>query len=437
MYLYFKIFFYSALILIFISCKSGDDGISPDNNVRGENVPGLESDNPKIAEIVDKVSLDSLENYVNVLQEFFTRHTNSDTMYDTRGIGAARRWIYSKFLASKEKSAENITVYYDDFEQQILGLSRLHRNVLYRQEGSAFPGRIFIVGAHYDSRTVDRDDFESYAPGANDDGSGVAAVLELARILSGHTFKSTIILACFTGEEQGLYGSRHLAGRYNELGYNVEGMIGVDMIGNTVGGSGVLSDNTVRCFSQGPNDSKHRQLARFYKLQGEAYLEDFTINLIEAIDRPGRGGDHMAFVENDFTAIRITDPEDNMAHQHNPYDTMEYMDMEYLKKNVTIIAAVMAGLADSPLQISVDTVEEIGEQSVKVSWEVPSENEIKEFLIALRRSTHTFYDTLISAGLTSDYTLDKSENTIYVSLSAVDKENNESIFSPELIINKH
>jgi len=307
------------------------------------------SGNSKINSIMNSVSQDSLLSYVTTLQNFHTRHTNSDTLSETIGIGAARRWIFSKYLINQHLDLANINVSYDEFEKGIRSAPvKLHKNVIYTQTGTEFPDRIFLIGAHMDSRNANNDDAEIFAGGANDDGSGTAALIELARIFSTFTFRSTIMLVAFTGEDQGLHGSTNLANKFVVDGTNLEGMITLDVFGNSIGLSGNVNDTSVRVFSDGPENSKHRVFATYIKAQGEANLENFTVSFIPAIDRPGRGGDHIPFTNNGFTSARLTEPEDNSDHQHNDFDTVEFMDFPYLTKNVKIIAAVLAGLADAP-----------------------------------------------------------------------------------------
>ena len=172
--------------------------------------------------------------------------------------------------------------------------------------------------------------------------------LELARVLSQFTFKSTIMLVAVTGEEQGLHGSTNLAEKFAKSATNIEAMITLDVIGNSSARSGNVNDTSVRVFSEGPVNSKHRLFASFIKAQGEANIDDFFVNFIPERDRGGRRGDHIPFSDNGFTSARLTEPEDNSDHQHNDFDTVEFMDFPYLTKNVKLIAAVLAGLADAP-----------------------------------------------------------------------------------------
>jgi len=271
----------------------------------------------KINNIINNVSGDMLQEYITALENFHTRHTNSDTVSETRGIGAARRWIFSKYLENVVNSPANVAVSYDEFVKEINGPEKLHKNVVYTQTGTEFPDRIFLVSGHMDSRNRDNGDAEGFAGGANDDGSGTAATIELARVLSQHTFRSTIILVAVTGEEQGLHGSRNLAEKFVRDGTNLEAMITLDVIGNSTARNGNVNDTSVRVFSVSPVNSKHRLFASYIKAQGEANSDNFTVNFIPARDRGGRSGDHLPFAQNGFTSARLTEPEDNMDHQHN------------------------------------------------------------------------------------------------------------------------
>ncbi|MFC1729419.1 M20/M25/M40 family metallo-hydrolase [candidate division KSB1 bacterium] len=335
-------------VFMFIYCSDSPDYIVVSPGVEDIQYPIIEGVQ-KVIDIVDAVSEQSLRDNLTVLQDFYTRHTNSDTVSETRGIGAARRWIFSQFENSIQENPSLIEVWYDAFEQQInSGPLKLHKNVIYEQRGTEYPDRIFLAGAHMDSRNGNNADSEGFAPGANDDGSGTAAILELARILSGYTFKSTIMLVAFTGEEQGLHGSRHLAERFVAESVNIEGMIAVDMIGNSVGEMGNSDDSSARVFSQEPAYSIHRLLAAYVKVQGETYTDDFTVRLIPSIDRPGRGGDHITFTQSGFASVRLTESIENYDHQHNTEDIADYINFPYFTKNVKILAAVLAGLADAP-----------------------------------------------------------------------------------------
>lgn len=389
------------------------------------------SDNPQIANIVSLISADSIRSYVETLANFHTRNTNSDTVSMTEGIGAARRWIFDRFKSISRMANDRLQVSYHDFTDVICGGSGLHRNVIALLPGTVTPDIQIVVGGHYDSRTTDRCDDLSFAPGANDDGSGVAGVIELARVMSQYNFASTIVFAAFTGEEQGLFGSRHYATEANFAGDKIIAMITNDIIGNIEGGSGTIDSVRVRCFSDDPNESPHRQLARYAKMQGEAYLNNFTVEMILARDRPGRGGDHLAFYENGFTAIRFTEPEDNLTRQHNPNDLIDFMSFTYCRKVVQINAALLANLAGAPQSPAGLEIESTLVDRFKISWEAQPG---LEYILALRGAESSEYDTLIYAGQDSQIEISDIEHGTFASLAAIDNKNDESLFSNEILV---
>jgi hypothetical protein len=208
--------------------------------------------------------------------------------------------------------------------------------------------RILHINGHYDSISSPRSDAEGFAPGANDDGSGTIALLEMARVLSKYTFYNTIMLAAVTGEEFGLYGSTHIAAMAKKENWNIEGVIANDMIANINGGDG-RSDNTMlRCFSQGPAESLSRNFALYLFGISENYVPDLTLKMIFRLDRFGRGGDHSPFVRQGFAGVRFTEPYENYAIQHSPYDTPENMSFEYFTRTTKLNAALAAYWANSP-----------------------------------------------------------------------------------------
>ncbi|MFQ5708064.1 MAG: M20/M25/M40 family metallo-hydrolase [bacterium] len=403
----------------------------------GADLVMLEADNPKITDIVEQVDLDSLKSTIATLVGFFTRHTNSDTLSETEGIGAARRWVFNKFQNISQENGGRLKVSFHTFEATIRGVTGRHRNVVAELPGTVTPEKKYLVSGHLDSRNRDLDDAVNFAPGANDDGSGVAAVLELARIFSQFEFESTVIFVAFTGEEEGLFGSRALARALRQENVDIAGMVTNDIIGNIVGGSGKVDSLSVRCFSDEPTDSPSRQLARYIKAQGEAYLPGFTVNLIPNRDRPGRGGDHFGFNEQGYPAARLTEPEDNLQHQHNMDDLPEFMAFSYFTRVVKVNAAYLASLADAPkiplnVQVSV-----LADGQRKITWDQPQPEKVVDYLVAFRSPGAVNYEGLISAGNVNEFLLDSnrvSSFPIYVSISAVDRAANESVFSKEVLI---
>lgn len=187
------------------------------------------------------------------------------------------------------------------------------------------------------------------APGANDDGSGTAVVLELARVMSQYEFDHTLVFVAFTGEEQGLWGSYHLAKRAVEEGWQVGGMITNDIVGNTHGSEGQRENGYVRCFSPDPEDGPSRHFARFAKKQVEFFVPEMHVEMVFRLDRFGRGGDHRPFTENGFAGSRFTEPHEFFARQHTAEDRLDYVDFDYIARVARVNAATLASLADAPL----------------------------------------------------------------------------------------
>lgn len=393
---------------------------------------GLSADNALVQAIVAAISADSLRHFVETLVNFRTRHSVSDTVSSDSGIGGARNWLFRKLTGFSQRSGGRFEVFFDDFVPTICGETRLQRNVVGRLPGTANPERLIIVSGHYDSRTVNRCDGASFAPGANDDGSGTAAVLELARVMSAFEFDATLLFIVFAGEEQGLFGSRHYAAQARARGDQIIAMVTNDVIGNVVGGSGRVDSTSVRCFSEEPMDSPHRQLARYIKLQGEAYVAEFTVNTIPARDRPGRGGDHFAFVEQGFTAARLTEPEDNLDRQHNPNDLPAFMSFSYLRRVTQVNAAYLASLANAPAAPRSLAAERLDASRYRLDWSAAAV-EGNSYLIALRHPQAVAYDSLLVAGQRTEVILQITGPTA-VSLAAVDSGGNESLFSSEILL---
>ncbi|MCI0691625.1 M20/M25/M40 family metallo-hydrolase [candidate division KSB1 bacterium] len=392
----------------------------------------LSADNAEIQRLLDAISADSLRSYVASLAGFETRHSISDTVSSAKGIGAARRWLRQKLQNFSRASGGRLQVYYDDFTTTICGVTALQRNVVARLPGTVSPERQILVSGHYDSRTTERCDGQGFAPGANDDASGTAGVLELARVLSRHQFEATILFVAFTGEEQGLFGSRHYAAAARQRGDNLIAMATNDIIGNICGGSGTIDSTGVRCFSDDPMSSPHRQLARYVKLQAGPYVTNFTVRLILARDRPGRGGDHFAFNEQGYTAVRFTEPEDNLDQQHNPNDLIRFMSFSYHRKVVQVNAAFIASLALAPATPNGVTSEKLGVGRYRLRWNQSTDG--AKYLVALRQSASVSYDILFDAGSKTEVTLSDVAAPVYVSVAAVDAQQNESLFSAETLL---
>jgi hypothetical protein len=384
---------------------------------------------PEIKKMVSEVSSENMEATVKKLVSFGTRHTLSDTKSSTRGIGAAQRWVKSEFDNYAKASNGRLTSGIDYFTikadgRRIKNDSQLG-NVMATLKGTdATDDRVLIISGHLDSRATDVMDSTIDAPGANDDGSGVAAMMELAKIMCKREFPFTIIFVAVVGEEQGLYGAKYLADKAKNQNWNVIAMINNDMIGNSLSSGTQLRDNTqVRVFSETipyleteaeakirkstnrDNDSPSRQLARYIKTVTNQYVEQLDIKLVYRNDRFLRGGDHTPFSQNGFTAIRYCEMNENFDHQHQTVrkenniqygDLPEFMDFEYMKKVACSNLATLSNLAWSPKapkNVGIE-VKEVTNFSV-LNWNKPDGKPIYGYNILIRETSSPIWEKSI------------------------------------------
>jgi hypothetical protein len=339
------------------------------------------AEDPEIKKMISEIKAENLEATIHKLVSFGTRHTLSDTKSKTKGIGAAQQWVKSEFDKAALESNGRLTSTIDYFTVKADGkritVDSQLGNVMATLKGTdPNDNRVLIISGHLDSRVSDVMNVKSNAPGANDDGSGVAAVIELAKVMSKRSFSATIIFVAVTGEEQGLYGARHLAEFAKESKWNIIAMLNNDMIGNSLSSGTNLRDNTqIRVFSETipfletedeakmrkaisrDNDSPSRLLARYIKTVTEQYVDQLKVKLVYRNDRFLRGGDHTPFSQNGFTAVRFCEMNENFDHQHQDLrtentikygDLPEFMDFDYLRKNTCSNLATLASLAWSP-----------------------------------------------------------------------------------------
>ena len=329
------------------------------------------------AALVAPVSADELHATIAKLISFGTRHTLSDPTSDSRGIGAARRWVKSRFEQISADCAGCLTT---ATPSQVFTAERIPKttevmDVLAIQRGTDDPNRVIIISGHLDSRVRDVMDATADAPGADDDGSGVAAVMEAARVLSKHKFPATIIYAVLSGEEQGLYGGKLLADYAKAQGWKVEAVLNNDIIGNTHGSNGGFDDKHVRIFSEGVRtieteadaavrrrnggelDSPSRQLARFMDKVAKRDGKGLDVVMIYRTDRYSRGGDQIEALAKGFPSIRVTEAIENYDREHQDVrvengkhygDTLDGVDFAYQAKVTRLNAATMAALALAP-----------------------------------------------------------------------------------------
>lgn len=414
----------------------------------------------KITSMISQISAENLEKYVRKLVGFDTRHSLSTRTNQEKGIGAACNWVKLQFENFAKDSGGRLIVKLDSFFVEPDG-RRITRKVLMTNPMAILKGtdpndnRIFIVGGHIDSRSTEANDSTSTAPGANDDASGVAAVIELARVMSKYEFPATIIFVAFSGEEQGLYGATHLAKKAKEENWNLVAMLNNDMIGNSFSNETFLKDNMqVRVFSEGipfyendemknlrqstnqENDSRSRQLARYIKEVGERYIDQLEIKLVYRNDRFLRGGDHTPFNRQGFTAIRFCEMNENYDHQHQNIrkengiqygDLPEFVDYEYARKVTSVNLAVLANLALAPAQpqnVGI-VVKEVTNKST-LKWEKPVGKNPKGYYVLLRETFQPFWQKKIYTEQT-EITIPYSKDNYFFAVQSVDENGHESL----------
>lgn len=415
----------------------------------------------QIVEIMDQISTDSIEANVQKLASFHTRHTTSDTASDSVGIGAARRWVRANFEQYRKASDGRLKVKCDSYIEEdnpLLDEPAEIGNVIAVLPGTQLESkdRSYIVSGHYDSRVSDVRDDTSYAPGANDNASGTAAVMELARVLSKYEFDATIMFMTVAGKEQGLLGAKYYAKKAKRMNKNIAGMITNDVIGNTVKSTnGSVHDDKVRVFTQGipadeklsdyhrtllytggENDTPSRQLGRFIYRISEKFMDDLEVNLVYRKDRCMRGGDHSAFQE-DYPAVRFSEPHEYYERQHQDVrkeDSIQYgdlpgfVDCNYVGKVTRLNAAVLVTLANAPARPRKPTLEvrEL-ENNTTLTWKANNEPDIEQYEIVWRQTHAPYWQHSTSVSDTTSYTIEGvSKDNFLFGIRSVDKFGNKS-----------
>ncbi|MFL6698344.1 MAG: M28 family peptidase [Vitreoscilla sp.] len=339
-----------------------------------------ESPDAQLAAIADAVDPQALHATIDKLVGFGTRHTLSDTVSETRGIGAARRWTKARFEAISRECGGCLEIVLP--AQTITGKRAPNGveivDVVAIQRGTSDPGRVVAITGHIDSRVTDVMDATHDAPGADDDGSGTAAVLESARVLSKRKLAATIVYGVLSGEEQGLYGGKVLADYAKAQGWHVEADLNNDIVGNSHGQDGVNQNDVIRVFSEGTKaletpeqasrrrynggelDSPSRNLARFVAGLADRHLTNLRVNMVYRTDRYGRGGDQVEFLEHGFPALRLTEPHEDYRNEHQDLrtengvrygDTIDRVDFDYLAQVTRLNAITLAALANAPAPV--------------------------------------------------------------------------------------
>lgn len=414
----------------------------------------------EIERMVKEVSPDSLEAYVRKLVSFGTRNTLSSTSDPKRGIGAARNWVLLKFNEFAGRSNGRMTALIDTITLHKDG-RRVDTTILLGNVVATLKGtdpndkRIFIISGHLDNMRSNVMDRTGDAPGANDDASGVSALIECARVMSSHSFPATIIFVAFSGEEQGLLGANFMATKAKTDGWQIEGILNNDIMGsNNSSETNIINNTKIRVFSEAfsildtgrtalnirrlglENDGKSRQLARYVKETGERYVDNLEVVMIYRNDRFLRGGDHTPFVDRGFAAVRITEMNENYYHQHQDVrkengiqygDLPEFMDFEYLRKNTAMNLASLANLAKAPsmpVDVRVET-KRLTNFSV-LNWKAPASGQVTGFYVLMRSTTSPVWEKKI---FTTELKMELpySKDNYFFAVQSVGKDGNESL----------
>jgi Zn-dependent M28 family amino/carboxypeptidase len=396
-------------------------------------------DTEELRTIGEAPSAERIEQDIAKLVSFGTRHTLSDTTSDSRGIGAARRWIKSEFEKISEACGGCLEVFY--VRDIIEGEERIPEpvevvNVIAIQRGTADPNRFVVMSGDIDSRVSDVMDATSDAPGANDNASGVAGVLEAARVLSKYEFEGSIMYAQLSGEEQGLFGGKILADYAKEQGWKIKGVLNNDMIGNIAGINGVVDNTTARVFSEGTRyveterearirrftggevDSPSRNLARYVNKMADRYIKNLDMMMIYRLDRFGRGGHHRPFNEAGYPGVRIMETNEHYDRQHQDLrtengveygDVLEKVDFDYAAKLTGLNAAVMASMSWAPSPPSGVTISGAVQPSTTLSWNAMDKKENPQhagYKIYWRPTTAPTWQKSVYVGDVTEYTLE-------------------------------
>jgi peptidase M28-like protein len=410
--------------------------------------------------MLNDVDARSLERYDRGLVSFGTRHTLSSQDDPARGIGAARDWIRDQFEEIAATSGGRMSVELQSYVQQPasrIPVPTVITNVMATLHGTdpASADRVYVVSGHYDSRVTDVMNATSDAPGANDDGSGTSAVLELARVFAKHPTDSTIVFVAFAGEEQGLYGSNHFAEVAKAAGWNIQGVLNMDIIGSPNGGNGVREPRTIRLFSEGvptaetpqqtatrqsiggENDGVSRQLARYVNETGENGATGMTVKLVWRRDRFLRGGDQISFLQRMWPGVRFTEPNEDFDHQHQDVrvengkqigDLLEFVDFNYLARVTRVVGSSLAAMERAPrAPANARIISAALSYDTELRWNANPESDVVGYEILWRDSTDALWTHARRTGNVTAYTIPGlNKDDIQIGVRAIDRDGNRS-----------
>jgi hypothetical protein len=398
-----------------------------------------------------------IEQSIQALVDFGTRHTLSVQDDPDRGIGAARDWIFDQLQTYAAASGGRMTVEKQSFVQPVsdrIPEPTVITNVIATLRGDSEPNRAYVVSGHYDSRVTDVMNATSDAPGADDDASGVAAVMEMARVMADQHTEATFVFAAVAGEEQGLYGSAHMAAAMADAGVDVQGMFTNDIIGSSTAEDGTRDPRTVRLFAEGvptaetedeastrqavggENDSPSRQLARFVESVAQNGATDMQVRTIYRRDRYLRGGDQISFLEQRFPAARFTEPAEDFAHQHQDVrvedgvqfgDLIEFCDFNYIARVARVNLATLWSLAQAPgTPTGAGIVASQLTNDSTLQWDPSTASDLAGYEILIRETTSPEWTDAVPVGNVTSATVDLSKDNVFLGVRAVDSDGHRS-----------
>ncbi len=411
-------------------------------------------------DIIATASPERIEGDIAKLVSFGTRNTLSDTLSETRGIGAARRWIKAEFDRISEACGGCLEVYYQrslvrSEESRRISEDTWVVNVIAIQRGTRHPDRYVIMSGDIDSRATNTIDAEIDAPGANDNASGMAGTIEAARLLTQYEFPTSIVYAGLSGEEQGLFGGRAMAQAAKEAEWDIVGVLNNDMIGNIAGIDGVIDNTTFRVFSEptpvteterqrrlrrfygGEVDGVSRQLARYVATMTNQYMTNLEAKMIYRLDRFGRGGHHRPFNDEGFAGVRIMETHEHYDRQHQDLrtedgiaygDVIEFVDFDYAARLTAVNAITLAALAWAPPQPTNVRIGGVVRPSTTLAWEAVEDADLAGFRIYWRDTTAPQWEHSRFVGNVTTFTLENLVIDNYLfGVAAVGKDGNESV----------